>query len=96
MRQFRITTNESNRDHAKGLIQSAIESEIQRFRRSLVKTNNLLEKFEQKYKTSSEYFFVNRTAQDLEGQDDEYISWKGEFLIKQALTKSLQELESIE
>lgn len=39
MMQLQIKTSEDNLNHAKHLIQSAIQSEIQPLKRSLVKTN---------------------------------------------------------
>lgn len=38
----------------------------------------------------------NWTAEDLEGRDDEYVTWAGEIKIKQRLVNALQKLEGIE
>ncbi len=63
---------------------------------SLTKTNKLLQEFETKYQISSDFFFTHWTAEDLEGGDEEYVSWAGELKIKKRLTNSLQKLEAIE
>jgi len=44
----------------------------------------------------SDYFIKNMAAEDLEGGDDEYISWAGEYELKQRLMKKLCHLQEIE
>jgi hypothetical protein len=41
-------------------------------------------------------FIDHWTAEDLEGGDDEYVSWAGEIQIKHKLINALQKLETIE
>ncbi|WP_242039595.1 hypothetical protein [Anabaena sphaerica] len=41
-------------------------------------------------------FFTNWTAENLEGGDEEYVSWAGEIKIQHKLTNSLEKLENIE
>ena len=35
--------------------------------------------FEEKYGVTSEHFLAVMTAEDLEGKDDEYVHWAGEY-----------------
>jgi hypothetical protein len=61
------------------IIKTAIESETKILQRSLSKTNHILLKFEAKYQISSDFFINHWTTEDLEGGDDEYVSWAGEI-----------------
>jgi len=76
------------------IIKNAIESEIKNLQRSLSKTNQILLKFEEKYQIYSDFFINHWTAENLEGGDDEYVSWAGEIQIKHKLINSLQKLET--
>ncbi len=96
MLQIQIKSDSPDIESEKNLVQSAIESEIKSLQRSLAKTNKLLNEFEAKYQISSENFFTYWTAEDLEGGDEEYVSWAGEIKIKNKLTNYLQKLEAIE
>jgi hypothetical protein len=51
---------------------------------------------QEKYQISSDFFIGRWTAEDLEGGDDEYVSWAGEIQIKHKLISALQKLETIE
>lgn len=96
MVKLEIKSDYSDTETLKNLVKTAIESEIKNLQRSLSKTNQLLQQFEEKYQISSDYFLDNYTAEDLQGGDDEYISWLGEIKIKQKLTNSLEKLRAIE
>jgi hypothetical protein len=96
MLQLQIKSDYPDINIIQNLVKSAIESEIKNLKRSLEKTNKLLMEFETKYQISSDIFLNNWTAEDLEGGDQEYISWVGEIKIKEKLTNSLQKLEEIE
>jgi len=96
MLQLQIKSDSTDTEIVKNLVRSAIESEIKNLHRSLVKTNKLLREFEEKYQISSDFFFTQWTAEDLEGGDREYVSWAGEIEIQNKLTNSLQKLEEIE
>ncbi|MGM3307159.1 hypothetical protein ACSQ6I_14500 [Anabaena sp. WFMT] len=50
----------------------------------------------QNIKFRPSFFFTHWTAEDLEGGDEEYVSWLGEIKIKEKLTNSLPKLEAIE
>lgn len=96
MLQLQINSDSPDIESVQNLIRAAIESEIKKIQYSLEKTNKLLMKFETKYQVSSEIFLTNWTSEDLEGGDEEYVSWAGEIKIKLRLINSLQKLEAIE
>lgn len=96
MLQLQIKSDSADTEIVKNLVRSAIDSEIKNLQRSLTKTNKLLQEFETKYQISSDFFLTHWTAENLEGGDEEYISWAGELKIKKRLTNSLQKLEAIE
>ena len=77
------------------LVKSAIEDEITRLDLALEMANNRLIPFEKKYYVTSEYFISHMTAEDIDGGDDEYMSWAGEYKLKQRLEKKLQQLREI-
>ncbi len=96
MLQLEIKSDAPDLEIVQNLVRSAINSEIKNLKRSIDKTNKLLQEFETKYQVSSDLFLSNWTAQDLEGKDDEYVNWAGEIKIKQRLESALQKLEEIE
>ncbi len=78
------------------MIRSAIEGEIARLELALKLARERLASFEQKYGVTSEYFFSEMAAEDLEGGDDEYVRWAGEYKLMQRLQEKLQRLREIE
>lgn len=77
------------------LIQLAIENEISRLQLAIKLADKRLMPFEQKYGLSSETFIIEMVAEDLEGGDEEYIDWAGEFKLKERLYRKLKQLQSI-
>ncbi|NIR48676.1 hypothetical protein GWO43_09585 [candidate division KSB1 bacterium] len=67
------------------MIKTAIKAEIARLELALEMPNRRLMPFEKKYHVTSEYFISNLAAEDLEGGDDEYVTWAGEFKLRQRL-----------
>lgn len=96
MLQLQIKSDFSDIENIENLIKTAINSEITNLQRSLSKTNQILLKFEKKYQIYSDFFINHWTAEDLEGGDDEYVSWAGEIQIRHKLINALQKLETIE
>ena len=43
----------------------------------------------------SEHFLAVMTAEDLEGKDDEYVHWAGEYKLMQRLQDKLRKLQEI-
>ena len=96
MLQLQIKSDTPDLEIVKNLVKSAINAEIKTLKRSIEKSNKILKVFEVKYQISSDLFLSDWTAEDLEGRDDEYVSWAGEIKIKQRLMSALQKLEGIE
>ena len=69
-----------------------VESQIARLELGLQLARKRLVPFEQKYGVTSEYFISEMAAEDLEGGDDEYVRWAGEYKLMQRLQERLQEL----
>lgn len=78
------------------LVRSAISAEIARIEMAIDLSAKRLRPFEKKYHVTSEHFISCMAAEDLEGGDDEYIEWMGEFRLKQKLEEKLSRLKSIE
>ncbi len=78
------------------IVKSAIHAEIKRLEIGLNKTDKEIKKFEDKYKISSDIFLKEYAAEDLDGGDDEYISWMGEIKIKEKVFEELNKLKKIE
>ena len=77
------------------LVQSAIKGEIARLELALKMAEKRLTPFEQKYGVTSDYFMAEMTAEDLAGGDDDYVSWAGEYKLKQRLQEKLRQLQEI-
>ena len=52
--------------------------------------------FERKYGVTSEHFIEHMVAEDLEGGDDEYVQWAGEYRLMQRLEEKLLRLREVE
>ncbi|NUM76220.1 hypothetical protein HUU40_17790 [candidate division KSB1 bacterium] len=78
------------------LVKSAVEAEITRLTLALEMAEKRLLPYEKKYHVDSEYFLVNFAAEDLEGGDEEYVSWAGEYKLKQSLQNKIVQLREIE
>lgn len=78
------------------LVKSAIDGEIARLELALALARQQLAPFEEKYDVTSEQFIDTMAAEDLEGRDDEYVQWAGEFRLWQRLQQKLNQLRGIE
>ena len=78
------------------LVKSAIDGEIARLELALAMARQRLDPFEEKYGVTSEQFIDTMVAEDLEGRDDEYVQWAGEYLLWQRLQQKLNQLHGIE
>jgi hypothetical protein len=78
------------------LVRSAIEGEITRLELALKLARERLVPFEQKYGVTSEHFISDMVAEDLEGGDDEYVRWAGEYKLMQRLQEKLRQLREID
>jgi len=77
------------------LVQAAVEGEIARLELAIAQAQKRLKPFEEKYDVSSEHFVAEMAAEDLEGGDDEYVQWAGEYKLLQRLHDKLQNLREI-
>ena len=68
------------------LVKSAISAEIKRIE---------IEKYENKYQVDSNVFLKDFTAEDLKGDDNEYIKWTGEIKLKERILDDLSKLKNI-
>ena len=93
MVKLQITSDQQN---VLPMIQSAIVAKIKRIEIGLRKTEQEIQKFETKYHIPSKQFVNDYAAEDLEGGDDEYVSWMGELKLRQAIWEELQLLQHIE
>lgn len=78
------------------LVRSAIEGEIARLELAVKLARERLVPFERKYGVTSEYFISELAAEDLEGGDDEYVHWAGEYRLMQRLQQKLRQLQEID
>lgn len=88
------STEEQNGIHQ--LIRSAIESEIHRLELALSVARKRMEPFEKQYGVTSKFFIEEMSAEDLEGRDDEYVRWAGEYKLAQRLQDKLNQLKEID
>lgn len=77
------------------LVRSAVEGEITRLELALKRARERLAPFEQKYGVTSEHFMSEMAAEDLEGGDEEYVHWAGEYKLMERLHDKLQQLQEI-
>jgi hypothetical protein len=93
MVKLQITSDQQN---VLPIIQSAISEKIKRIEIGLRHTEREIQEFEHKYHVRSDQFIRNYTAEDLEGGDEEYISWMGELKLREAIQDELHILQNIE
>ncbi len=73
----------------------ALAMEKSRLQYSLEVSQKRLAEFENKYGVSSLDFIENWTAEDLEGQDMEYVKWAGEYRLASSLLQRIDVLSGI-
>jgi len=83
-------------DKAAEVLKEALGTEALRLEYSLNLAKKRLEGFETKYNISSEKFINEWSAEDLEGEDLEYVEWAGELQLSLRLNERLVALKSIE
>jgi hypothetical protein len=83
-------------DKAAGILFEALETEAKRLQYSLNIAKKRLKKFERKYNISSDKFIAEWSAEDLKGQDMEYVEWAGEYQLALRLNERLFALKGIE
>ncbi|GAK60829.1 hypothetical protein U27_00727 [Candidatus Vecturithrix granuli] len=78
------------------LVKSTIDVEITKLELAIEMADKRLEPFENRYHVTSEDFLRRFTAEDLDGGDDEYVCWVGEYRLKQRILEKLHYLRGIE
>ncbi|MBU0986493.1 MAG: hypothetical protein KKH68_04490 [Proteobacteria bacterium] len=94
MTEIILKTNEP--DKAANILFEALEAEERRLKYSLNLAKKRLKKFEKKYNISSDKFIAEWSAEDLKGQDMEYVEWSGEYQLALRLNERLLTLKGIE
>ena len=89
-------TSERNPFSMLRLVKSTIDAEMRKLELAVELAERRLRPFEEKYRTTSEEFLAHYAAEDLDGGDDEYICWAGEYRLKQRLLEKLATLREIE
>ena len=77
------------------VIRNALDKEIARLEKGAERALARLKSFEDKYQVSSADFAERFTAEDLPGQDLEYIEWMGEYRLFQQLAEDLSLLKNL-
>jgi hypothetical protein len=83
-------------DKAAHILKEALATEASRIKYSLNLAKKRLKRFETKYSISSAKFINEWSAEDLKGEDMEYVEWAGEYQLFSRLNERLEVLESIE
>lgn len=83
-------------DEAIHLVRAAVASEIARLELALEMARKRLKPFEKKYGVTSEQVINEMAAEDLEGGDDEYVQWAGEYKLMRDLQEKLARLGGIQ
>ena len=82
-------------DEAAEVLKEVLETETLRLKYSLNLARKRLKRFETKYNVSSDKFINEWSAEDLKGEDLEYVEWAGEYQLFSRLNDRLVVLESI-
>ena len=77
------------------LLEQTVQAEIERLALACEVAGQRLKPFEAKYKVSSEMFIAQMTAEDLDGGDDEYVAWAGEYKLLQHLLRQIAQLKEL-
>lgn len=77
------------------LVRAAVNGEIMRMELALKLARERLLPFERRYGVSSEHFISEMAAEDLEGGDDEYVRWAGEYQLMRRLEEKLMGLQEV-
>ena len=75
------------------LIHSAVSGEMQRLQMAIRLAEQRLAGFERKYHIDSAAFLAQWSAEDVEGGDDEYVEWSGEYQLYMRLQEHLRHLQ---
>jgi len=91
----KIIIEKENTQELKTLVKGALENEIKIINIGIKKTQENLQKLEDKYKIDSETFYRKYSSGDM-GDKTEYIKWAGEIETLKKLQRNLTELVEAE
>lgn len=77
------------------VIRDAINKEIARLEKGTERSRSRLKQFEDRYQVSSSEFAERFAAEDLAGEDLEYVEWMGEYRLCQQLAEDLTLLRNV-
>jgi hypothetical protein len=83
-------------DKARDILIEVLETEAMRLNYSLQLSKKRLIQYERKYKVTSDTFINEWAAEDLEGEDIEYVEWAGEFKLASLINERLTIIKGIE
>jgi len=93
---IKIAVQSTDTPQALEWVRSAIETKMAQLKMAIRVTEQRLAAFESQYQIDSRTFFETGAAEDLEGGDQEYVEWHGEYQILQRLQAQLNQLGTIE
>ena len=93
MTEIRLRTNKP--DQATEIVFEALALEEARLQYSLKLAQKRLKFFEAKYGVDSDLFMGEWAAEDLEGQDMEYVEWAGEYKFAASLMNRIDVITGI-
>ena len=79
--------------HGTQTVVQAIESYEASLRTGIERTRRRLDRFERRYRASTEQFLTTMAAEDLSGGDLDYVEWAGEAKLLEGLLSELDDLE---
>jgi len=91
----KIIVEQENTQGLKTLVKGALENEIKIITIGIKKTQENLQKLEDKYEMDSETFYSKYSSGDM-GDKTEYIKWAGEIETLKRLQQNLMELSEAE
>ena len=90
-----IILRSTDTSKAATVIRNAINKEISRLEKGTERSLERLKEFENRYQVSSSEFAERFAAEDLIGEDLEYVEWMGEYHLFQQLAEDLTLLKNI-
>lgn len=91
----KIIVGHDDTEELKALVKAALENEIKIINIGIRKTQENLQKLEDKYKMDSNTFYREYSSGEM-GDDIEYIRWAGEVETLMRLQRNLKELSGAE
>ena len=89
---IKIAVQSTDSPQAMEWVRAAVEAKIAQLKIAIRTTERRLAQFESKYQIDSRTFSETMAAEDLEGGDEEYVEWHGEYQILQRLQTQLDQL----